>query len=141
LHQLEIRSNQLQLALDRCGRLGQRRYRRTQIRGQTPQHGRRVRRAGIDERLYVGECVEEEMRRHLGPQQMQSRVECLPLELTALECERQLLIASERFLLPDDRGERRPRREEKAGECQIVHLFMRLGVSQNGGAPSGVDRT
>ena len=59
------------------------------------------------------------MRRDLRLQQMQSRVERLPLELTALERERQLLFASKRFLLPDDRGERRPRREEEADERQM----------------------
>ena len=119
LHQLEIRSNELQLALDRRGGLVEQRHRRAQVRGEASQHGRRMRRARIDERLHVRERVEEEMRRDLRLQQMQSRVERLPLELTALERERQLLIAGKRFLLPDDRGERRPRREQEAGERQM----------------------
>src|SRR3954451_4132343 len=50
---------------------------------------------------------------------MQSRVERLTLEFTSLERERQLLIACKRFLLPDDRDERGPRREEEAGERQM----------------------
>jgi len=70
LHQLEIGSNELQFALDRCGRLVKQRHRRAQIRGEAPEDGRRLRRARIDERLHVRECVEEEMRRDLRLQQM-----------------------------------------------------------------------
>ena len=62
------------------------------------QHDRRMRRAGIDERLHIRECVEEEMRRDLRLQQMQSRVERLALEFTALERERQRLVAREGLL-------------------------------------------
>ena len=119
LHQLEIRPNQLQLALDRCRGLVEQRHRRAQVRREAAQHGRRMRRARIDERLHVRERVEEEMRRDLRLQQMEARVERLPLELAALEREGQLLIARKRFLLPDDRDKRRPRREEEAGERQV----------------------
>src|SRR5580765_7954508 len=72
------------------------------------------------------------MRRDLRLQQVQSRVERLSLELTTLERERQLLIASKRFLLTDDRGERRPWREQQAGECQ-----MRPPVQAGGNLPEG----
>lgn len=63
-----------------------------------------MRRARTDERLHVREGVEEEMRRNLRLQQVQSRVERLPLKLTALERERQSLLARKRVFLPDDRG-------------------------------------
>ncbi len=74
-----------------------------------------MRRAGIDQRLHVRECVEQEMRADLRLQQMQTRVERLPLELAALERERELLTASEGFLLTDDRCERGPWRDQEAG--------------------------
>jgi hypothetical protein len=78
-----------------------------------------LRRARIDERLHVRKGVEEKMRRDLRLQQAESRVERFPLELTALECKGQLLIARERVLLPDNRDERGPWREEEADERQM----------------------
>ena len=51
-------------------------------------------------------------------QQMQTRVERLPLQLTELEREGELLIAGEGFLLPDHHRERRPRRDQEAGVCK-----------------------
>ena len=137
LHQLEIWSNELQLALDRCGGLVEQRHRRAQVRGEAPQHDRRMRRARIDERLHVRERVEEEMRRDLRLQQMQSRVERLTLELTALEREREALIAGEGFLLPNDRRERRPRREQDGRRTSGASIRpCGWDPSQNGGAPA-----
>jgi hypothetical protein len=124
--------DQLQLAIDRCRRLVEQRYRRAQVGRQAAQYHRRMRRACIHERLNVRERVEEEMRGDLRLEQMQSRVERLPLELAALERERQLLIACERFLLPNDRGECRPRRKEEAGKRQ-----MRPPVHAGGILPEG----
>ena len=68
LHQLEIWPNQLQFALDRRRGLVQQRHRRAQVRGEVSEQGRCMRRARIDERLHVRECVEEEMRRDLRRQ-------------------------------------------------------------------------
>ena len=45
-----------------------------------------MRRARIDERLHVREGVEEEMRRDLRLEQMQSCVECLSLEIGRASC-------------------------------------------------------
>jgi hypothetical protein len=119
LHQLEIWPNEVKLALDGRGRLVERRHRRAQVRDQAPEHGRRMRRPRVDERLHVRERIEEEVWSDLRLQEMQTRVERLALELTPLECERELLIASEGFLLTDDRRERGPRREEDAGEREM----------------------
>ena len=116
LHQLEVGPHQLQLALDCCGGLVEQRQRRAQVRREAAQHRRRMRRAGIDERLHVRERIEQEMRSDLRLQQMQTSVECLSLELAALERERQVLIAHDGFLLPDDRDQRGPRRDEHGEE-------------------------
>jgi hypothetical protein len=56
------------------------------------------------------------VRGDLRLQQMQTRVERLSLELTALEREGELLMAREGFLLPNDRRERRPGRDKDGGE-------------------------
>jgi hypothetical protein len=119
LHELEVRPNQLQLAVDGGGGLMEQRHRRPQVRRQAAQHGRRVRRARIDECLHVRERVEQKVRRDLRLQQVESRVDCLPLELTALESEGQLPIACKRVLLPDNHDERGPRCKEEGGEGQV----------------------
>ncbi len=114
VHQLEIRLDQLQLAAERRDRLVEPRHRGAQIRDETAQHRRRLRRSGIDQRLHVGQRVEKEMRRDLRLQEMQARIERLALELAALELERERLVARERILLPHQCGERGPRRDEEA---------------------------
>ena len=137
LHQLEIWPNELQLALDRRRGLVEQRHRRAQVRGEAPQHGRRMRRARIDERLHVRERVEEEMRRDLCLQQMQSRVERLALEFTALERERQRLVAREGLLLADHRRDRRPGRDENGGEPdEHPVVVFKEGRRSWGGGPA-----
>ena len=98
-----------------------------------------MRRTGIHECLHVRQCVEKKMRRDLRLQKMQARVERLTLELTALERERELLIASEGLLLPDDRHERRPRRDQNSEERKhhppvhpVGHLPERRRASGRG---------
>src|SRR3954447_12871342 len=78
-----------------------------------------MRRARIDQRLNVGEGVEQEVGCDLRLEQVQARVERLPFELTALERKRQGLIACDGLLLTNDRGQRRPWRDEEREEREI----------------------
>jgi hypothetical protein len=116
LHQLEIRADEFQLALESRRRLVQQRHRRPKVLDQASKHCRRLRRARIDERLDVGERIEQEMRGDLRLQQMQTGVDGLPFQFAALERERERLMVDEGFLLTDDRRERRPGRDQHRGE-------------------------
>ena len=93
VHELEVRADQLELLAERRGRLVQARHGGAQVGDQAAQHGGGLRRSRVDQRLHVGQRVEQEVRRDLRLQQAQARVERLALELAALELERQRLSA------------------------------------------------
>ena len=67
----------------------------------------------FDQRLHVGERVEQEMRLDLRLQQMQARVERLALEFAALEREGRSLIADEGVALMHHGTHGDPGREHK----------------------------
>jgi hypothetical protein len=69
------------------------------------------------------------------------RVERLPLELTSLECERQLLIARKCVLLRTIAASAAHGASKTPAIVRCDHPLQRLGFSQNGDAPCGVPRT
>ena len=115
VHQLEVGAHQLQLLLERGGGLVQARHRRAQVGDEAVQHRRGLRRSGVDQRLHVGQRVEQEVRRDLRLQQAQARVERLALELAALELEGERLAARRVLALAEERRHRDPRRHQQAG--------------------------
>ena len=127
---------------ERRRRLVQARHRGAQVGDQAAQHGGRLRRSRIDQRLHVRERVEQEMRRDLRLQQMQARIERLALELAALELERERLVARERVLLPHQRGERDPRRDAaRRGTVSADEAFAGARVMPERRRAGAVDST
>ena len=122
-HELEVGPHQLDLLAERRHRLVEPRHRRAQVGDEAAQHVGRLRRARFDQRLDVRERVEQEVRRHLRLQQVQSRIERQPVRLAAREVERERLLARERFLLPHQRAERDPGRHEKPEAGQRAEAF------------------
>ena len=69
VHQLEVGAHQSQLVAERRVGLVQARHRRAQIGDQVAQHRRRALGARLDQRLHVGQRVEQEVRLDLRVQQ------------------------------------------------------------------------
>ena len=127
MHQLEVRRDELHLALQRRRLFVQERDDRPEVGDQAPHDGGRARRAGVDERLHVRERVEEEVGRDLGLEEAEARVDRLPLELAPLQLERERLLPRERLPLAEHRSERGPRSQQDAEERQhhpAVHTVL-----------------
>ncbi len=118
MHQLQIRTHQIELLSEGRHRFVQARYGSAQIRDQAAQHRRCLRRTGIDQLPHIRQRIEQKMRLDLRLQQTQARIQRLAFQLTAFQFKGEGLMACQRILLPHQRTQRHPWRQHHADHRQ-----------------------